>query len=104
MDVEGQKRILINKVVQVPYSSHVRLRCGGPAVVWKYTNNKLLKFRDVIETFEKEFDTSVVTIKKFGKSDRGFYTCKTEAYSMKETILITSGNTRLMHFFCNGKV
>jgi len=95
--------MIVNKVLQVPYSSHVRLHCVGDAVVWKYSNKKLVKFRNIFETIVKKFDSSViqkdisvVIIENFGKSNRGFYTCIDRAYSKEETILLTSGNAILV--------
>ena len=95
---DGYLNLIINKVLQVPYFVDLDVLCTGPsAVYWQFESHKLGNVMNVVtrtipsSSSINNDNNAIMTIRNFGRSDRGFYTCSTSdsVYTGNETILIT---------------
>jgi len=96
--VNGNVKVITNRILPVHYSSKVELICDGPGnLSWQHVSDGL---GDAMKIDVKKFPLkinkngySVLSIDKFKHSHSGFYTCLSSGVNQggRETILITNG-------------
>ena len=105
-EVDGYNEIIVNKILDFPYRSNIRMHCKGPGLLsWHYrsTNISIIENpvkRILVSDLEKEY-YAIVSIDYFDRANMGFYTCRSISANqeLRGTILITRSKFSLK-FLC----
>jgi len=96
VEVDGLRRLIVNRVIRLSYGSHLKLFCRGHGThLWEYLDAQLHNPEFTI-TKKKLFNSycrsnAVISVNKFDYTYVGFYSCfRVTQSEMEETILVTN--------------
>ena len=92
-EVDGHHQFITNYILQVQYSSTVKLYCHGLGrLAWIYKSTTMEDIlRTVTKTLAESSNEVKITIKSFNKGFRGFYFCQNiRMATVQRPILLTS--------------